>query len=95
MWKIYGKNNQKWMVLGLVGQLFMPVGMKMFSENVWTHSRVQIGIFLVQKCPSGTYLTKDEENLGKINQKRMLLGLPGQLFKLIWIKYFRNGLDPF
>ena len=31
--------------------------------KIWTHFRVQIGLFMVQKCPFDTYLTQDVENL--------------------------------
>ena len=61
---------------------------------VWTHCRAQIDLFLVQKCPFRTYLTQDVENLWKNNQKRMILGLLGQLFKLIWIQIFLKGFGP-
>ena len=31
-WKISGKHNQKWMIIGLLGQLFEPVWMEIFLE---------------------------------------------------------------
>ena len=31
-WKIFGKHTQKWMIIGLLGQLFEPVWMEIFLE---------------------------------------------------------------
>jgi hypothetical protein len=47
-------------------------------ERVCTHFKVHIGLFLVQKCPFGTHLPQDVENLWKNNHnlwsKNAILG---------------------
>ena len=80
------KNIKKWMILGLLAQLFEPVEIKIFLKSFgpilgskWTYFWSTIGIF-------GAKCTKK----GKISRKNikrwMILGFLAQLFEPVEIK---------
>ena len=64
--------------------------------RVWTHFRVQIGLFLVQKCPFGPICPKDVENLCKKYTKVDNTRSPGSTVQARWDEnYYWKCLDPF
>jgi hypothetical protein len=50
---------------GSPGPIFQARQDENICGKILTHFRVQIGLYMVQKCPFGTYLPPDVENLWK------------------------------